>query len=343
MKYEGSRILVVDDERSSLQLLGIVLEEAGYRDIAMTPDPFEAIKLYENHRPDIVLVDLHMPGLNGYTLIGELRSKRGGGAVPIVVLTSDDSKEARERALRAGASDFLAKPFDTVEVVLRIRNLLKLRHMHVDLESRNRTLDQAVRERTAELDAARLETLDRLAIAAEYRDDATGRHARRVGELAAAIAERMLPAEADAIARAAPLHDLGKIGVPDWILLKPGSLTPGEFRIMQTHTTIGAQILGGSRSKILQMAERIALTHHERWDGRGYSGLRGEEIPVEGRIVAIADAFDAMTHDRPYRSARPLDVATEEIVGEAGRQFDRELVEAFLEVRDQVFATSPSL
>lgn len=325
------RILAIDDDPDNLRIIRVLLERAGYEDVITSNDPFQAIALFDSYRPDILLVDLHMPGLNGFTLIGDLRSKVGGSGVPIVVLTGDLSRESRERALRAGATDFLSKPFDRAEFILRVRNLLQLRRLHSTLERRNESLDAQVQERTEELEEARTETLERLAIAAEYRDDQTGQHARRVGYLAAAIASAygLSEHEVELIARGAPLHDLGKIGVPDWILLKPSGLTDHERAVMQTHTRIGAEILAQSRSEVLQAAERIALTHHERWDGRGYAGLKEDEIPIEGRIVAVADAFDAITNDRPYRAARPLEVARHEILNQSLRQFDPDIVEAF--------------
>jgi putative two-component system response regulator len=332
-----SRILVVDDNPDNVLLLETLLSHAGYTDVAATTNPFEALDLFEQHRPDIILLDLHMPGLNGFSLIGDLRNRIGGTGIPIIVLTGDTSREARERALKAGASDFLTKPFDQIEIVLRVRNLLELRQLHATLERRNRSLDAEVRRRTRQLEEARVETLERLAIAAEYRDDETGQHARRVGQLSAAIALRVdLPSpRVEVIARAAPLHDLGKIGIPDHILLKPGPLTPDEWEIMKTHTSIGAGVLSASTSRILQVAETIAGTHHEKWDGTGYLGLVGEQTPLEGRIVSLADAFDAMTSDRPYRPARSHEDAFDEIRAEAGKQFDPELVDAFSGVQKE--------
>lgn len=331
MRGDGDRVLVIDDAPDNLRLIRVLLEDAGYSNVITSNDPFQAIDLFDSHHPDIVLVDLHMPGLNGFTLIGDLRNKVGGSGVPIVVLTGDLSRNSRERALRAGATDFLSKPFDRVEFILRVRNLLQLRRLHSTLERRNQNLDVQVKERTQDLEEARTETLERLAIAAEYRDDQTGQHARRVGYLAAEIAAAygLLAREVELIGRSAPLHDLGKIGVPDWILLKPSGLTDHERAVMQTHTRIGAEILAQSRSEVLQVAERIAFTHHERWDGRGYSGMREDQIPIEGRIVAVADTFDAITNDRPYRAARPMEVARDEILEQSLRQFDPDVVEAF--------------
>ena len=217
--------------------------------------------------------------------------------------------------------------------MLRIGNLLQTRHLHCLLSDQNAVLEERVRQRTHELQEAQGEILARLAAAAEHRDDDTGRHTLRVGELSAAIAETLgLSSQVVSLIRAAaPLHDVGKIGVPDHVLLKAGALTPEEFAIMKTHTTIGAAILAGGHSPVVIEAERIALNHHERWDGTGYpNGLLGDAIPLSARIVAVADVFDALTHERPYRPAWPMARVMEEVRAQAGRHFDPEVVAAFL-------------
>jgi len=249
------------------------------------------------------------------------------------VLTADATPDAKRRALSAGARDFLTKPLDHIEVLLRIRNLLETRLLHVQLANQNQILDERVRLRTRELEAARVEILERLAVAAEYRDDDTGKHTARVGFVSARIAAAMdrPPSEVELIRRAAPLHDVGKIGIPDAILLKPGKLTPEEWAVMKEHAPIGAGILGGSTAPVLQLAEEIAASHHERWEGGGYPrGLAGTQIPLASRIVAVADVLDATTHERPYKPAWPLEDALAEIEAQAGRHFDPEVVEVFL-------------
>lgn len=210
---------------------------------------------------------------------------------------------------------------------------------------RTEILEHRVKARTADLEEAQLEILERLALAAEFRDDETGQHTQRVGRTAAILARALdLPSEqVKLIQGGAPLHDMGKLGIPDEILRKPGKLTVEEFEVMKTHTTIGAQILSGSRFPILQKAEEIALTHHERWDGTGYAGLAGERIPLSGRIVALADVFDALTNDRVYRKAMPLEEALAEIELQRGRHFDPEMVDAFLQIIRPLLSEEASL
>jgi putative two-component system response regulator len=221
------------------------------------------------------------------------------------------------------------------EVLLRIYNLLETRWLYVELHRYSITLEEKVRDRTRDLEEAQLEILQRLALAAEYRDDCTGRHTQRVGHLAALLGSTIgLSAEhVELIRRAAPLHDVGKIGIPDSVLLKPSKLTPEEYVQVRTHTDIGRLILSGSKFRILQMAERIAMYHHERWDGLGYYGLRGDAIPVEARIVAVADVFDVITHARPYKEAQSPAVAMDCIQQERGKMFDPRLVEVFVQLQ----------
>ena len=332
---EGICILVIDDQRSNVDLLLKILQRAGYVDVQGTTDPHEAIRSAAQRPPDIVLLDLHMPGLGGLEVMDALRATGDWAAPFVVILTGDDAPETRVRAWLNGAKDFIAKPFDVTEVLLRIRNLGDLRRLHKELVNNNRSLEAKVRERTLELEQARLDVIERLGMAAEFRDDATGQHTRRVGRTAGALAHA-LRLEQDIVTlieRAAPLHDVGKIAIPDHILLKPARLEPAEVEVMRTHTTIGAQLLNSSNSALLDYARDIALTHHERWDGSGYpQGLEGSAIPLAGRIVAVADVYDALTHDRPYRKQRSHTDVMAIITAERGRHFDPEIADAFLEM-----------
>ena len=330
----AARILVVDDEASNVEALIRILNRAGFRHVKGTTDSRSVLQLLEDHNPDLILLDLHMPNMDGFAVLTQLRAAIPSDCyLPILMLTADESAQMRQRALSMGAKDFLGKPFDVPEVLLRICNLIETRSLHLALQAQNQSLERRVAERTAALERTQVEVLERLAAAAEFRDDATGRHTQRVAALAGALAVDLGVGEtvSSLIRRAAPLHDVGKIGVPDRILLKPGKLTPRELGVMRTHTTIGARILGGGKSAMIQMAQRIAQSHHERWDGNGYPyGLAGEAIPLEARIVAIADFFDALTHDRPYRSARPVETVRVEISRRSGAHFDPQVTEAFL-------------
>jgi putative two-component system response regulator len=330
----NASFLVADDELAHLRLVELTLEKWRYLNVHSTTDSREVLPLYGEHRPDVILLDLMMPHLDGFAVMEQLASKIApGDYVPIVVFSADDSAESRRKAWALGARDFFVKPFDSNEFMLRVLNLLETRYLHLRLKNQNEVLEQRVQERTAELRASQIEVLQRLGQAAEYRDDDTGHHTQRVGEISAQIAAALeLPSErVETIRRAAPLHDVGKIGISERILLKPSGLTPEEFELMKTHTTIGAGLLAGGESEFLRTAERIALSHHEHWDGGGYPhGLRGEAIPLEARIVAIADVFDAVSHDRPYKKAWPRAEALAEIEKGAGTQFDPAAVAAFL-------------
>lgn len=330
-KHAG--ILIVDDQESNLLLLGAILDQAGMTNHRAVRDPRDVLSTFRRFRPDLVLLDLMMPHLDGYEVLRQIQSHVAAGEyLPVLVLTADMTDGTRKRALSMGAKDFLTKPFDPIEVTLRIKNLLETRLLHRTLRDQNQILEKRVRVRTEELDEARLEILERLALAAEYRDDATHEHIVRVGWMAAELADRMNLSrdEVETIGLAAPLHDLGKIGIPDDILLKPGKLTEEEFEKIKTHTTIGAQILSGSKFPLLRKAEEIALTHHERWDGSGYTGLEQETIPLAGRIVAVVDVFDALVHERPYKKAWSVEEAITEIRRSCGTHFDPSVVRAFL-------------
>ncbi|MBS3967622.1 MAG: two-component system response regulator [Truepera sp.] len=331
-----SKILIIDDEPANLLLLSRILTKAGYRAVETINDSREALPAFACNQPDLVIVDLHMPHRDGFEIIAGLRQHTPAGVfLPIIMLTADTNPEVELKALKLGANDFLNKPFQPVQIALRVRNLLHTRQLHRSLQEHNQQLERRVRERTIELDTARLDILERLARAAEYRDFSTGRHAQRVGEISALLARKLgLPEpQVELVQRAAPLHDVGKIGIPDEILLKPGSLTPEEFEVMKTHIAIGVKLLAHGHSQLIQVAELIALTHHERWDGSGYPrGLSGDAIPIFGQIVAVADVFDTLIHERPYKRAWPVEKAVAEINLMSGRWFNPKVVVAFLQV-----------
>lgn len=341
---ESTRILIVDDTSTNCILLEALLDEAGYPDSFSVLDPREAVEAFRRYSPDLVLLDLHMPHLDGLAVMAALRQEPGAELVPVLMLTADVSPDARQKALAAGIKDFLTKPFDETEVTLRIRNLLETRRLHERLNRQNEALEAIVSERTREAERAKIETLERLALAAELRDDTTGHHTQRVGRLSGFLAAA-LGLDDDAvqlIRRAAPLHDIGKIATPDKILLKAGRLTRHEWLIMKRHTVDGARLLSNSVAGAVQMAQTIALSHHERWDGNGYLGMKGKDIPFAGRLVAITDVFDALTHRRPYKEAWTEADALTEIRAQRGRQFDPEIVDAFLEMGASVELMDPT-
>jgi putative two-component system response regulator len=332
---QNSKVLIVDDQAPNVELLVRILRHYGFQYIHTFTDPRRVAPLFQEIGPDLVLLDLRMPHLDGLLLFKQLRSQIPEGAyLPFLILTADQSDRAKKEALSLGAKDFITKPFDQTEVVLRCYNLLETRFLHMELQRHNLTLEEKVQERTRELKETQVEILRRLARAAEFRDDETGQHTQRVGRLAARLAQEIgLPEQqCELIREAAPLHDLGKIGISDNILLKPGNLTPAEYDVIKGHTQIGAKILAGDRFPLLKMAEQIALYHHEGWDGSGYLGLRGEAIPLAARIVAIADVFDVITHNRPYKAAQSCEKALEDIRRERGARLDPALTDAFLKM-----------
>ena len=327
----AAHIVVVDDDEANVRMLIRMLERGGFQSITGLSDPRELPRLLVTTPPDLVITDLHMPDVDGFGVLDTLTPLINQERLPVLVVTGDSSRDARQQALTRGAKDFVTKPFDTIEVLLRVRNLLESRMLFQDLRKQNRTLLESARGRTRELESTRIEMIERLALAAEYRDEETSEHNQRVGLLSSRLAEAIGWTSEDAglLRRAAALHDIGKIGIPDALLRKPGALTEGEVRVMRTHTSIGARILGGSQVPLLQLAETVAKSHHERWDGTGYPrGLKGNDIPVAGRIVAVADAFDAITNSRPYRPARAVRVAIQVLREQYDRHFEGRLIEA---------------
>lgn len=333
--YREARIMIVDDDAANVRVMELTLQREGYRYIRGITDPRQVLPIFGEFKPDLLVLDLTMPHFDGFDVMRQLRPRIQGTFFPILAMSENLTPELKLSALEGGAKEVLPKPVDPVEGTLRIRNLLETRILQAQLLDLNGALQEKVAARTQELERAQVEILERLAQAAEFRDDDTGHHPVRVGKLSGRIAQILgLPElQCRMLERAAPLHDVGKVGIPDAILLKPGRLTTEEFEIIKTHTTIGSRILSGSDFPLLQMAEEIALTHHEHWDGTGYSpGLGGEDIPLVGRIVAVADVFDALTSDRPPRKAWTVERAIEEIQVQSGHKFDPRVVEAFLRV-----------
>ncbi|MBK9625112.1 MAG: response regulator [Rhodocyclaceae bacterium] len=326
------RIFIVDDEPSNLKLLDKLLTSQGYTNLVTIQDSREVLLRYAEGRPDLILLDINMPYLDGYQVMEQLRALGDPLLAPIVILTAQHSRDFLLKALTAGARDFVGKPFDRLELLMRVRNLLEAHSAHRMALEQNDLLESMVQERTKELNDTRLQVVRHLGRAAEYRDNETGLHIIRMSKMAAALAKSLAwnVADCELMLLASPMHDIGKIGIPDGILLKAGKFEPHEWQIMQTHATIGADILSDGDSDLLRLASLIALTHHEKWDGSGYpSGLAGNAIPQAGRIVAIADVFDALTSARPYKRAWSIEQAVALITERSGTHFDPEVVEHF--------------
>jgi putative two-component system response regulator len=334
-----AKILIVDDEIKNVELIKQVMEMGGYENIRFTCDPREVCVIYKSFWPDLVLLDLNMPYMNGFQVMEELKKVEQRDYVPVLVMTAQTDRESRLKALQAGGKDFLLKPFDFVEVMHRIDNMLEVRLMQNKLRNQNFNLEEKVQERTKELYKTQLSVVQRLGRAAEYRDNETGNHVLRMSKVAALLAKHMGFDEkrCDLLLNAAPMHDVGKIGIPDGILLKPGKHDLNEWEIMKTHAEIGYHILADGSSELMKVAAKIALEHHEKWDGSGYPyGLKGQEISIEARITTISDVFDALTSERPYKKAWLIQDAVKYIEDQKGVSFDPQIVENFKEVIPEI-------
>lgn len=337
-KIKEAKILIVDDQPANVTLIEKMLDIDGYQNVISTTDPTQVETMYVEQSSDLVLLDLNMPVMDGYQVLAKIREVEPDYP-PIIVLTAQSDRESRIKALDLGARDFLAKPFDRVELMTRIRNMLEVRIMAKTVKNQNKILDSKVKERTQELNNTRLEVIRRLGRAAEYRDDLTGFHIIRMSRYSQLLASAagMTEYEAENVLNASPMHDIGKIGIPDNVLLKPGKLDAEEWRIMKTHVDIGVEILSGSDSVLMNMAAEIAQNHHEKWDGSGYPcGLKGEEIPLTGRVVAVADVFDALTTARPYKKAWEVEEAVKFLKEQSGQHFDPGLIELFIEILPEI-------
>jgi putative two-component system response regulator len=347
MMKEKPLILVVDDQAQNIELLEAFLVPQGYG-VVMAGSGEEALERLSANPIDLVLLDVIMPGMDGFALTRRIRQDSASLLLPIILVTALRETEDRIKGIEAGCDDFISKPIDKMELLARVRSLLKVKAYNDLLGNYRDELELEVSRRTEDLRRAlerikdaSLETIYRLSVASEYRDETTGAHIMRVSRYSAAIARQMgLDASTvESILYAVPMHDLGKIGIPDQILTKPATLDPAEWEIMKRHTIIGAKILEGSKAEYISIAETIALCHHEKWDGSGYpKGLKGKDIPITARIAAIADVFDSLVSRRPYKEAFGVERALAIIDEGKGRHFDPDVVAAFDAVRDEILA-----
>ncbi len=348
------KILIVDDDPDIRESLSEILLSEGYQ-IETAENGKEALRKLSNFVPDIVLTDYLMPEMDGIALCKVIKNDPTLVDTGVILITGVNDLDTRVRGLLAGADDFLNKPFMLPELQARIKSLSKVKLYHDFLKNYQKKLEEEVEKKTADLLKANLdlkiayeeikdlslETIYRLAKAAEYRDEHTGYHIQRIAHYSVAIGVHLGLSNdtLDVLRYASPLHDIGKLGIPDAILLKPGALTPSEWEIMKMHSVIGAEILSGSKIRYLKAAEKIARYHHEKWDGTGYpEGLKGEKIPLLARITALADVFDALTTDRPYRKAMTIEEALEIIKNGRGSHFDPLLVDTFFKVKEEILS-----
>ncbi|MCP4113468.1 MAG: two-component system response regulator [Desulfobacteraceae bacterium] len=331
------KILLVDDTKTNIDVLIQALKDDYKLGVAL--NGLKAVEYAQSKLPDLILLDIMMPGMDGFNVCQKLKEDAYTRDIPIIFITAMDSSGHKTKGFEMGAMDYITKPFDTTEVKARVKTHLSLKIAQEALKNQNVILEEKVRQRTRVLEETQIEILDRLGMAAEYRDKETGNHIKRISNYCKLMGRLlgMSPDEYEILALASTMHDVGKIGITDTILLKPGKLTPEERKIMETHSVIGAKILSGSNLKLLKAAETIALTHHEKWDGTGYPhGLKKEEIPLFGRIVAICDVFDALISKRPYKDAWPVEKAIEKIKSLSGKYFEPRLVEHFLGLESEL-------
>jgi len=338
---KNAKILVIDDEEINLDIIEELLEGDGFLNLSFFSNPVDAVEFYKTNPPDLVILDLNMPALTGFDVMQRFKTIYHSPQPPVLVVTVRSDKKTRLKALDEGARDFLSKPFDAQEVLRRVRNLLEMHLAHKENLQYSQDLESVVKQRTKELLDTQKEMIERLGLVAEYRDNETAAHTIRVGLYSGIIAKAigLSDKEAEQVRLAAPMHDIGKIGIPDDVLLKKSKLDDDEWALMKQHSEFGYNILKGSESRILKNAGIIALTHHEKWDGSGYPlGLNEGDIHLYGRITAISDVFDALTMARPYKKAWSIEDAVKLINDEKGKQFDPALVDIFNQVLEQLLA-----
>jgi putative two-component system response regulator len=333
-----AEILVVDDDPCVQNMMRRILVRSAYT-VRIAAGGQDALKKMSAKIPDLIILDLSMPGIDGFEVAADLKGKPETRDIPLLMITGLDTSKNHVKALDLDVNDFLSKTAEPEEILARIRSHLKIKQLNDELNDYKESLKKMVALRTGQLKEASLEVIWRLTAASEYRDNETGAHIKRMSHYSAAIAKKMGLAKKaiETILYSAPMHDIGKIGVPDRILLKPDKLNAVEWEIMKKHTLMGANILKGSKIGFVRMGAIIALTHHEKWDGSGYpQGLEKKQIPLAGRIVALADVFDALTSERPYKKAFPIEAANHIIAQGSGQHFDPDVVAAFFAIQDEI-------
>ncbi|MFA5214529.1 HD domain-containing phosphohydrolase [Sulfuricurvum sp.] len=340
-------ILIVDDQLQNIELMEAYLVPQGYT-IVTAANGAEALEKLDTYPIDLILLDIMMPGMDGFEIARRVRQNDRMRQLPIILVTALRETEDRVKGIESGCDDFISKPVDKSELLARVRSLLKVKAYNDLMNNYQKELEIEVAKRTEELHhalesvkAASMETIHRLSMAAEYKDEDTGAHIKRMSLYSAAVARKMGLDEhtVETILYAAPMHDIGKIGIPDKILLKPGKHDASEWEIMKQHALIGAEILKGSDAEFIRLGEVIARSHHEKWDGSGYPyALKGREIPIAGRITAIADVFDALLSKRPYKEPFSLEKSLGIIREGRGSHFDPEVVDAFFAIQDELLA-----
>lgn len=367
-RTKKARILIVDDEPINVEIVRKYLQSVGYSNLFGGTEANETLATIARIRPELVLLDVMMPGTSGFEILEQMRAHPGSKRIPVIVLTGVCDTRTKKKVFELGANDLLSKPLDPTELVLRVGNALTLKFQYDQLASYSERLELQVRMRTAELAASRRELLQTLARASEFRDTETAHHVMRVGRYVGMIAREIGFSDevAELLQDAAPLHDVGKIGISDDILLKPGKLTAAEYEQMKQHCQFGCQIIqpspsgsssdaiprsqlnsiqsGNAHAWLIPVAATIAQTHHEHWDGSGYPfGLKGTQIPIEGRITAVADVFDALSNRRPYKPAFPYGKCIEIMEEGRARHFDPDVLDAFWRRQDRIFQIQEEL